>query len=191
LGRAEIWALLLSPAVLCGQQFFPPGTLDNDARYSSVLKALHEPSLWDLSQQDASAEVYRFLWIRSFHHPIAVRLVVRPGGSGWLHVHVTSGQGGYEPGRTIRDRMSWMTNGKTQSLVRAFNNADFWNLPATNSGAPGTVGLDGAQWIFEGVQLGKYHVIDRWSPGPGDPVRGVGMLALELGRFRIRPQEIY
>ena len=28
----------------------------------------------------------------------------------------------------------------------------------------GSVGLDGSQWILEGVRGGEYHVVDRWSP---------------------------
>ena len=53
------------------------------------------------------------------------------------------------------------------------------------------VHLDGAQWILEGVRNGKYHVVDRWSPEKGDPVRGIGILALKLGRFKIHSEEIY
>ncbi len=55
------FALLLAPAVLLGQQYFPPGTVANDAACSRQLKALHEPSLRELSQRDPHAEVYRFL----------------------------------------------------------------------------------------------------------------------------------
>lgn len=29
-------------------------------------------------------------------------------------------------------------------------------------------GLDGAQWILEGVKEGRYHVVDRWTPQIGD-----------------------
>ena len=30
------------------------------------------------------------------------------------------------------------------------------------------VGVDGAQWIFEGVKDSTYHVVDRWSPDNGE-----------------------
>src|SRR5258706_15132529 len=112
--------LTLVPAALPAQQYFPPGVLESKANwYSRYLKALHEPSLWELSLHDPKAEVYRFVWLRSFHHPIAVRLVVRTNGSGWIHSRMTTGQGGYEPGRINHSGVSWLTKTKTQSWVAA------------------------------------------------------------------------
>lgn len=29
------------------------------------------------------------------------------------------------------------------------------------------MGNDGAEWILEGVNGGRYHVVDRWTPGAG------------------------
>src|SRR5262249_15746244 len=48
--------------------------------YSKHLAAMGEPSLLELSRADA----YRFLWLRSFHHPISARLVVRNDGTATL-----------------------------------------------------------------------------------------------------------
>ncbi len=198
--------LLAGAGELPAQQYFPPGVLgttpqEHDFKaswYAKQLKALHEPSLWELSQ-DPMAEAYRFLWLRTLDHPIAVRLVLRASGSGRMHFRMTSGQGGYEPGRIIRYGVSWLTKAKTQSLLEALAAADFWNLPTlagvneTPPGPDGTVriGLDGAQWIVEGVKNGQYHIVDRWSPETGDPVRAIGMLSLKMGRFRIRPGNVY
>jgi hypothetical protein len=177
------------PVALTAQQYFPPGALDDSHvnRYSKHLKAMREPSLWELSQKDPSAEVYRFLWLRSFHRPIAIRVVVRKNGSGWINSRMMTGKGGYEPGRITRYGVSWLRKARTQELLTAIENAGFWNMP--EAGAP--FGLDGAQWILEGVRGGKYHIVDRWSPEAGDPVRAVGVLALKLARFRIRAAEIY
>jgi hypothetical protein len=198
--------LIAGVGLLPAQQYFPPGVLDTTPQghdfkaswYAKQLKALHEPSLWELSQ-DPKAEAYRFLWLRSFDHPIAVRLVVRAGGSGWMHVRMTSGQGGYEPRRIIRYGVFWLTKAKTQSFLEALAASDFWNSPTlaganeTPPGPDGTVwiGLDGAQWIVEGVKNGQYHVVERWSPQTGDTVRAIGLLALKLGRFRIRAGNVY
>lgn len=102
---------------------------------------------------------------------------------------MTSGQGGAEPGGIRRVNQSWATKGKTQSLLAAFQDADFWNLPVRLNG--GKAHADGAEWIFEGVRDGKYHVIERHSPNPSDPLRTAGLLALKLSRFRIRAEDIY
>jgi hypothetical protein len=195
--------LIAGVGTLHAQQYFPPGVLGTTTQehdfkanwYAKELKALHEPSLWELSQ-DPNVEAYRFLWVRTFDHPIAARLVVRASGSGWMHARMTSGQGGYKPGRIIRWGVSWLTKAKTQSLLQALAAADFWNLPTLagpNAGPDGVqrIGVDGAQWIVEGVKNGQYHVVDRWSPETGDPVREIGMLSLKLGRFRIRSGGVY
>lgn len=182
------FALLLAPVLLPAQQYFPPGTLANDAQYSKYLKALREPSLWELSQKDPQAEVYRFLWLRSAHHPVAIRVTVRPSGSGWIYARMTSGTGGAQPGGIRRSRTSWLRKGLTQEWLAAIDGVHFWELPAD---AKGTDRSDGAHWIFEGVRNGQYHVVERWSPADGDPARAMGVLALRLARFRIRPAEVY
>jgi hypothetical protein len=196
--RVVCFLIIVAVRELPAQQYFPPGALDtasygNDSKaiwYAKNLKALHEPSLWELSR-DPKAEAYRFLWVRTFHHPIAARLVVRSSGSGWMHVSETSGKGGYEPGRIIRYGVSWLTKTKTESFLTALKAADFWNLPTLPVTNEGIVNLDGSQWIVEGVKNGQYHIIDRFSPDTRDPVRAIGVLALKLGRFRIRSGELY
>jgi len=201
-----LFIVLAGVRALPAQQYFPPGVLGHDAEqhnftanwYAKELKALHEPSLWELSR-DPTVEAYRFLYVRSFDHPIAVRLVLRASGSGWMHVRMTSGQGGYEPGRIIRWGVSWLTKAKTQSLLEALAAVDFWNLPTlagTDQTPPGpdgrvAIGLDGAQWIVEGVKNGQYHIVDRWSPEIADPVRAIGLLNLKLGRVRIASAKVY
>ena len=101
------FCFLTLAAVPLPAQYFPPGVFDKTPQkdesaanyYGKFLKALHEPSLWELSRQRPNAEVYRFLWLRTFHRPIAIRLVVRNSGSGWINSHMTSGKGGDQPGR--------------------------------------------------------------------------------------------
>ena len=193
-----LFGLLLTSGLLPGQDYFPPGALDRNPHrdefkvnwYSKHLQALQEPSLWGLSREDPNAEVYRFLWLRSFHHPIAVRLILQGDGSGWLTSRITSGQGGYDPGKLIGTTSSLLNKAKTQSLLTAIESANIWDLstyPDTNE----VVGLDGAQWIIEGVGNSRCHIIDRWSPNARDPVRAIGILALKLGRPKIPSAEIY
>jgi hypothetical protein len=185
--------------LLLAQQYFPDGVLGRNPqehqstvdRYTKYLKALHEPSLWELSQQDPNAEVYRFLWLRSFHNPIAVRLVVRASGSGWIHSRRTRLKRDYEPGGITHYSNSWLRKARTQSFVSAFEHANLWNLPTLREPIANVVQVDGAQWVIESVRNGKYHVVDRWSPEAGDPIREMGLLALKLSRLRVRAAEIY
>jgi hypothetical protein len=126
---------------------------------------------------DPKAEVFRFVWLRQFHHPIAIRITVRPGGSGWIDSRETTGT------RIMRYGRSWLTKGKTQGFLAALESAGFWKLP-------NLAGAGSAEWILEGVRDGHYYVVVRQSPDTADPVRGIGLLALKLARFRIRPNEI-
>jgi hypothetical protein len=64
--------------------------------YSKNLRALHEPSLWELSETDHAAEAYRFLWLRANHNPGSVRIVNRAGGGARLFVKAANGEAGYE-----------------------------------------------------------------------------------------------
>ena len=199
-----ILALLTAAAQLPAQNYFPAGVLGENAEshqfsadwYSKHLKALGEPSLWELSQQDPTAAVYRFLWLRTFHSPIAVRMVLAPDGSAQLHSRMTNGQGGYEPGRLIRDEVVALKAVAAQSFMAALESAGFWGLPSIqfprlSINGEVTVMLDGALWIIEGVRNGKYHVVDRQSPDKGEAVHAIGLLALKLGRFKIPARDVY
>src|ERR1022692_1355040 len=88
---------------LASAQYFPKQSLDDRGDefrskwYSRQLHALKEPSLLTQSK-NPNSEAYRFLWLRTFHHPVAIRVVLRPDGTGVLTTKVASGAGGYSPG---------------------------------------------------------------------------------------------
>lgn len=149
--------------------YFPPGVFStnnwhDDFRrdwYSEHLRAMKESSFYfpDGSEQES----YRFLWLRSFHHPIAVR-VWSLAGKQLVTVKEMSGAGGYTPGKLIVNRTHTVTVCEWKEFTRLLEQTCYWNLP-TDSDDRG--GKDGAQWILEGVKGGRYHVVDRWSPEGG------------------------
>jgi hypothetical protein len=156
--------------------------------YAKYLAALKESSLWELSRQDPRAEVYRFLWLRSFDNPIAVRLVVTRDG-GRLISKMTSGQGGFEPGHLALNRESRLSKEATEWFLAEVKHARFWDIP-TLGGSRAV--LDGAEWVIEGVKQGRYHVVDRSSPDRNDPAHVLGIaLLINLARFRLLYQEVY
>jgi len=83
LGGAIAAVILVALVVSAQDTYFPSGALSDSDRgdsdlarwYSGQLKALDEPSLL-AEARNTSTQSYRFLWLRSFHHPIAVRLDV-------------------------------------------------------------------------------------------------------------------
>lgn len=144
--------------------YFPEGTLHESsvAWYSKALIAADEPSL--SAQLPANGvELYRFTWLRTFHAPIILRLEVRPDGVGILRAKRTNGAGGYEPGVLDLNQASNVSASEVAQFKKALEGFGFWNSPTEDS----RMGVDGAEWIFEGVTSTKYHVVTRWTPDDG------------------------
>jgi hypothetical protein len=191
---------VLFAASIFAQEYFPPGSLaattyDHEflaSWYSKHLKALEEPSVWHLSLQKPPVEVYRFLYLRSFDHPIAVRLSIAADGTGALTSKETNGAGGYEPGSLIRNRTVKLSEKRVESFREKVEELGFWKLPTWPEPDEKTVGVDGAQWILEAAEGGRYHVVDRWSPHSDDPIHKIAtMLMIDMARFEIPHRDVY
>lgn len=189
---------LLVNSVVIAQQYFPNHAFDkrddlNNFKvkwYQKPLEALKEPSLWDLSQARGPDEVYRFLWLRSFHHPVSVRLSISSDGTGTLTTKVCTGAGGYEPGKLIVNRNEKIGADRVKWFLDRIDEQQYWSLP-TEEEDPNTIGLDGAQWVLEAVKNGNYKVVDRWSPEKG-PIKNLGLiLVLDFARLKLLYQEVY
>jgi hypothetical protein len=187
--------LLFGTGSLAQSGYFPLGALShrpwNDefraTWYTEQLKALDEPSLWSLSETQKE-QSYRFLWLRSFHHPVAIRVDVQADGTSRLTTKMGSGAGGYKPGHLVQNDSSVLTKKQTDLFLGRIEEYTFWKLAAEDEPQGGT---DGAQWIIEGAKGGKYHVVDRWSPRDG-PVRALGLLMLQdLAKLKIPNKEMY
>ena len=135
--------------------YFPKGA---ENWYPKHLEAMKEPSLFEQSTNTA-VEQYRFLWLRTFHKPIAVR--VRKDSAGiTLRVVRLSGAGGYNPGKIERDETFALSTKQWDDFVKLLAKASFWDVPSDEKQS----GNDGAQWVLEGQEAGKYHHVDRWTP---------------------------
>ncbi len=129
--------------------------------HSSLSRRIaREPSLYE-HHSDNDVERYRFLWLRTFHKPIAVRIEKNAGGFTGRVVRL-SGQGGYEPGQIERDEQFAVTTQQWNEFTDLLQRSSFWQMPTDED--EDEPGLDGAQWILEGQHAGKYHVVDRWTP---------------------------
>ena len=150
--------------------FFPLAIFDKDEKqaiqtaawYSSHLYAMQEPSLW-FNAENEQRQRYRFLWLRTFHQPIAVRLSITDDGQGEIVLKVTDGMGGYGSGKLVVNESQPVTKDSVTGFLSKLQSLNFWELPTSEKG----LGCDGAQWILEGVRDGKYHLVDRWSPKKG------------------------
>ena len=163
-------------------KFFPPGALSERKDldqfvsdwYTKQLQALEEPSPWELSKTPGT-QAYRFLWLRTFHHPVAIRLEINADGTSRLTTKMASGAGGYGPGKLVQNDVRTLTKERTDWFLQVIEANSFWKLPSRDETR---MGCDGAQWIVEGIKDGSYHIVDRWSPERGE-VRAIGLAMIK------------
>lgn len=161
---------------------FDPNTWQGEVRalgepteegFAMTLRKMREPSLF--SRAMSGQEAYRFIWIRSFHPPLAVRIVRAPAGI-LLAVRETEGTGQYPSGADADLQIRELSPAQWHCLKALLVATRFWDMPSTDKSG----GLDGAEWIVEGIHNGKYHIVERWSPYPDDPFRALSWYFMQL-----------
>ena len=126
--------------------------------YSNMLFNLKEPIIKDYQGEK---EIYRFTWLRTFHHPVSVRFE-KQGGIIMLFAKVSNGAGGYKPRRIIFDTSISLTSNEYNLLTKKVADIDFWNQPTEER--DDDIGIDGSEWIIEAVKNNKYHMVTRYTP---------------------------
>lgn len=193
--------LLLTCTWSAAQEIYFPPKVFGEGRFakrgaevdSFLLKRLEEPSLFTKAQS-TSAEAYRFLWLRTFHSPIAVRLEVQPDGTSLLTTKIADGHAGfpYTVTKLIQNTTRSLSREQTDAFRRKVQSEGFWSATSRDTGGPSATDCDG--WTIEGIKNGKYHVAERSVPNrlPQNVrmVRKLGlMLAIELGGMKIPEDE--
>jgi len=180
------------PSLNAGDYYFPMRALDPSRPkiddflrgwYSRYLRAMLEPSLSCGARPDGFA--YRFLWLRSFHHPIAMR-IEKSGSSVTLSAVELDGTGGNAPGGIVKSVQRELSSAEQDEFLAKLARVDFWRLRKNEE----RFGLDGAQWVLEGAENGQYRVVERWSPPPG-AYRDVCLLLLQFTGITIGPLDFY
>lgn len=151
--------------------------------YSKHLKALQEPILFN---QSTEKQIFRFTWLRSFHNPIAIRLEKR-NDNVILYWKLCNGAGGYEPGELIINRSKELSSKEWNEFNSMIKQSSFWT---SKSVVNEILGTDGAQWILEGINMGNYQVVDRWTPSEND-FKKCCLYLLNMTDLNIPKREIY
>jgi hypothetical protein len=146
--------------------YFPAGSLDDRADmhtfisrwYSKHLSAMQEPALPGMTNS-AGAECYRFLYLPTWGHPVAVR-VTTSGEVFTVHATALSGQGGYDPGTITNQSHTVMGKKDSDALRKMIAKVELFKMRKTDD----TRGCDGEEWVLEGVANGKYCAVTRWCP---------------------------
>lgn len=140
--------------------YFPPDTFpgsagDSQVRwYSSDLYALGEKPLRPESPNGGSK--YRMTVIPAFSGPRTAVLTILPDGTGQITVKVLGRDGQLEVNKT-----ETVSLGRVAEMTKQLHGIKFWELPTEVR----RWGNDGAEYILEGAQGGRYHVVVRWCPG--------------------------
>ena len=154
--------------------------------YLQHLNAMGEDSIYR-KPLEAAEESYRFLWLRSFHHPVSVRVDFESPLVATASLKILDGRGGYLPGKLTTEESRRLSSDEIRSFRAALDAAGLWDL-AANSSRRGT---DGAHWVLEGATVDRYAYADRWSPPSDEPVKGFGLFMLSLTSIDEPAHEIY
>jgi hypothetical protein len=188
-------------------KYLEPREKDLDS-FSPALKSFDEPAFCSEMMLKHGYESYRFLWMRSFHHPVLIELINRGSGNSTVTYRELNGKGGYSLGRLIENKSydvyKKLGKGKfPEEMVQSFVDTiykeaelDVWKQPyelVQTIGIDGTelVGMDGATWTIEAVKNGKCHVVTRWSPNRDDSVRRFAETLIDLTDKRFYYDEFY
>ena len=203
LGASLLQAQDSSSDAVVLKNYFPPGTFVRAGTsrmewYSREFSALQEAPLW----QDIppGTIIYRFTWLRTFHNPVVIVFTALTDGDTKLRLKVASGAGGYDPGQLITDEEHKLGHDDAKQFLDLIEQkAQFWSQPTEpapvitynkDGTQTETIGVDGAQWIMEGVKDGKYHVVDRWSPAHG-AYHDAAMFLIRKSGYKVKKDEIY
>lgn len=167
----KLRTILLVPTLLCSlalaladDSYFPIRTKDGtegvtafEAQwYSKCLERMNEPRLPELAR-DAKAEIYRVTILPTWGNAIAVR-VSRRGESYNLSARRLSGQAGFEAGKLVEEKDIELGAEDSKALQVLLQKLNFFQLSTDD----GFIGLDGDEWILEGVSG-----VDITSPSDG------------------------
>lgn len=165
--------------------YFPPNVFQSRAGafmvhwYSSVLYKLNEKPLWP---PDPGQVIYRFIWMRSFHDQVSIMMRVLPEGDGLLRLQIYK-----RVPQQLETRTQSLSKEQADRVLSLIKDAGFWEMTTEGEGPQGT---DGAEWVLEGVQDGKYHIATRWNAS-GTAYGKALLELLRLSNYNPPNNEVY
>lgn len=142
-----------------GFVYFPK---DQESFYTRYLAAMKEPSLMPQAQGEKAFSM-RFIWLRSFHDPIAIR-ICKEGEDRYIRAVKLTKQKDYSPGPASKDFTRKLTAAEWNQIAAISELPQVWTPLNNDERIAVQGGCDGAQWIFERRDEGKYSLLDLWCP---------------------------
>ena len=130
-----------------------------DHRYSENLRGLKEPIIFN--QKNKS--VYRFLFLHSMCYPscpLSIRIEKNDTSYSLHYARLENS----DNKREFKEEQKVLSKDQWNKFLSLIEIADYWNLSTNEIVPKNEARMDGARYIIEAIDNGKYHVVDRWSP---------------------------
>jgi hypothetical protein len=131
--------------------------------YGKSLERMNEPRLCEVADS-VKTDTYRLTILPTWGNSIAVR-VQKQGDFYHLSARRLDGQAGYHPGSLVESKDVELDAEDSRTLGTLIQNLNFFQLATKDD----VRGMDGDEWIIEGVAHGKYHAITRWCAPSSNP----------------------
>lgn len=142
--------------------------------YAQYLHAFGET----IYKDSLPSEIFRFTYLRAFDNPIVIRLENK-NDTIIINWKVVDEAGSYELGKITESKTKKLTIEDWCELEEKIDLINFWNLPIEND----FFGFDGSQWILEGKNQKKYHIVDRWC---GQEISSVCETLIKLTDLKVK-----
>jgi hypothetical protein len=150
---------------------------------TTQLKALKEPGLYTIPVSSGTT-VYRFTWLRSFHHPISIRLE-QTGNEYILYWKEGKGLGGYAPKGLKLSGRKRLKPAQGKKCAQLINSIQLDSLPNNHE----VLMFDGASWLLERKTEDGYKAFH--TNEPDQKFNDLGRFLLKCTNIRVKEDEIY
>jgi len=114
--------------------------------------------------------VIRYTNLASFSNPFTIKVELKDSIV-TFNYKLTDGKGGSETGKIIKEYQIQLPFAEWNRILAKVESTHFWNIHSfrrcIENGIEYVI-LDGAEWIFEGLNGDKYHFVTRTSPSNED-----------------------
>lgn len=152
-------------------------------RLEVQLSDLKENCLYSRDIQP-NTTIYRFTWLRSFHHPIAIR-IEKIENQIMLYWKIGKGAGGYEPKGLKKSRKKKLNSREWVEFERFIKESDFDSLPNEKY----ILMTDGATWTLERKKFESFKAHNtNW---PGQEIKEACLYLLNLTNIKVKDADKY
>ncbi|UOK41622.1 MULTISPECIES: hypothetical protein [Flavobacterium] len=144
---------------------------------------LDEPKLYSMNS-NINAIIYRFTWLRSFDHPISVR-IEKIDEKYNLYWAIGKGSGGYEPKGLKSKGKRKITSNEWQTFESLLNKTNYKNLPNEEY----VLMTDGATWTLEHSESDIFDAKNTNSPNK--EFESLCLYLIKLAKIKIKTERIY